>query len=320
MGLETKLDTDMGWFFGKNKRIKEHTTEHFDPSRRDFLIKSGQVVGGVAAATVAPSLLGLEKEAQAWKKKKNSFGNFEILPSGIQISKDDWLKLLYGEVEGHWTVSSHDASFGKMFIRNYRKGSQIHEETPYLDPAYYLLREKALHHDKIRERYLGRNIPDSEELLLNNPALSFFSTAIEFYFKGWISRENYVRWRRERNKDEAEKFFIYSLYSASNPYTSQGIKKSVEEGDAFLAAINSGKVSLAQELMKRFDRMGKGNKQSNDPNNPYNRQLVASWSAFMVTTHSGKREDNWKMIYNQNLEIPLRKYTGKIRGPPNYNI
>ncbi|MCA9495658.1 MAG: hypothetical protein KC589_01845 [Nanoarchaeota archaeon] len=338
MALETIIDRDMGWFLGKKKKgILEHTQDHVDsrnglenPSRRDFLVKTGQVLGGVAAATVAPSFLGLEGEAEA----KRTYGNFELLPPGIQISKDRILKLLAGPVFDTWDVPRRTYSFGARFCRNIGiANEQVSKETPYIDPAYYMVREKA--HDKeiMRSRNYGDNVPDNEELMEINPALSFFSKGIEFYFKGWISRENYQRWRRDHNKELAEKNFVYSMYAASNPYTAAGVKKSVEEGDAFLGANLGDKTRLAQELMKRFDRMGRGNKQSNDPNNSYNRQLVASWSSFMVTRGNEHKEGRLAFdakekdirtlseILGWKLEYPLAKKLGSwIRGPPDNNV
>ena len=52
----------------------------------------------------------------------------------------------------------------------------------------------------------------------------------------------------------------------------------------------------------------------------YNRLLVAAWSSFLLTVHHDKIDEKSGLgeKMNRNIEVPLRDYVSKVRGPPHY--
>jgi hypothetical protein len=120
---------------------------------------------------------------------------------------------------------------------------------------------------------------------------------------------------------EIEKDFLNSIFAAA--YMREDLAE--KETENFLKMTSmQGKAAKLQEVMRIIEKLPK-DKTSCDPENGYNRALVAAWSSFMLVNHhwiNSKKENDYDYqlttIVNKNLEVPLRKYIPQIRGAPFY--
>lgn len=309
MKLEDRIDMGLFGFGNKSKGIAEHFDEHMDarggvedPSRREFLKKSM----AVGAAAMAPGLL-VPQTAKAYSDK---------LPPGFQphLLNDSGLR---GIMAWMMRLTNHpNNDVGKLTVRNIltRKGwysghDSINVETPTTQPAYWfaIAYFNHVYNGDIRQGFIFNNdlpVP-FERLKGQNLPLYYFGEGIYSYFATWVS-SNVIR----SNSRNVEENLLKSIFTAAGKN-----EREVDEYLKYGEDLNL-KTRKLQDVMRNLERR------------PYNNQLVAAWSSFLLTVNYRNVERNnnseisgsYAQIMNQNIEVPIRKYVPRIRGPPNYNI
>jgi len=300
--------------------------------RRNFLQLALKAGGGIAVAGLLPT------DAMA----------FEDLPPGIQNCRDKGVGVLYNSVGGIFAANFWGAD---VLAKGGRDGSmQIFDPNSYkIEPALYFTSYKVgnPHSRQIQPHmtFIGENLKDI------NLALHYFDIGTYHYFKRYVVRKN----NRGGSKEKIEEYYLMSIFHAAYgipnskevkakiaaidkklkevfPSETHALKrerkKLLSNGQKvgakvaqYLSADLSGRERLLIEARDLLLAL-KSNKEDREPNDGYNRQLVAQWSGFMLAVHFDnidKKSGNGEMI-NGLIEKPLRNYVGKVRGPPYYGI
>ena len=266
-----------------------------DPSRREFLKGMGKT-GIAAAASTVPFL----------SDKAHAFDEASVFPPGIANCRDRMVRLIYGALSGHYNLGSNYSLFERLTARIGIKREQVDFNSFYLEPAIYFVREE------MGGRMNGNDLVAWNKLKERNPSLYFFQRGIGYYFDRWIHNDKRV------STKEIEDNLTKSIFYAAYPNNETAESKSQE----FINGNLVEKTQLSNFLMNEFSAMKGLDQKSKNPSNPYNRMLVASWASFLLANHYDVRVNNWDIgkIINHNIEIPLRKFVPKIRGPPYYHL
>jgi hypothetical protein len=284
-------------------RISE-ANKKVDNSRRNFL--KGAVALGILTALTPNAIVDLVNKATheqvlykstARASDKKWYSEF---PPGIQVGaqRDPMIGNAYAEYKKY-----HDRgrALAMLRINDHIFTKRIKRETPYVSPAYWYM---------LGELGKSNDAPiDFKELKKKNNGLLSFACGIYAYFQYWKGNDRFYF-------EGVEKCFVRSLYELA------GFTK--KDADNYL--LNKDLNVRKKEIEKIYNALAslKGAKPySMDPNNAWNRQLTAEWASCFLTNHyTGKKKNMYynkiRKIINLNLEVPLRKYVPKIRGPPYY--
>ena len=282
--------------FWKKKKV-ENGTEEVDEGRRDALKKGIALgVGGYLAAKG----FGLDNEAEAKINAIKKGSLYDDYPPGIAMAPNGVRKAfdpLPNKSNVEWYLNGQGKSGEHMVVTNFHR---------LTEPAIYFV--EALKGVRV-------NMTD-DELRRENPALAEFRTGIMRFMS---------KWKRKNNEDSQriEMPFINSIFlGAYTPSEAYGLAQE------FYAGSLTRKAQMISEIMDEFDKMSGADNKVESLRNPYFKILAASWSAMWFSNHfwllakkDGDENDKISLFINKNLEIPLRKFTGRLRaekGGPYY--
>nr|MDA3856147.1 hypothetical protein [Candidatus Woesearchaeota archaeon] len=292
-------------------------------NRRDFIKKGALLTAAVAADLTIPDFSfassNPDKIKEALKKIKynkreiestTKFG-FDLtqLPPGFANCRDRIVSLIYAkEFEGLQKFNEY-STYERLNRKVGIKDKQILWQTVYLEPALHFMSEKMSKSNSF--------FSSDDNMSKINLPLSYFERGIHNYFSNWHRR--HIR-NMYTNPKEIETDFLNSIFAAA--YMREDL--AVKETQNFLQLTSmQEKAKKLTETMNIFKSLPK-DKTSCDPENGYNRCLVAAWSSFMYVNNDANGSKNNKItskgkLMNELIEIPLRTYVPKIRGPPYYN-
>ena len=242
-------------------------------SRRDFMKGLGAGLVGLSG------LLGSEAKAFI-------YDNMEYLakhlPPGILHCRDRAIRILWAqEIAVLWNdfpqindrmEGRYDGFFDPVIVSR----SSIH-----IEPAWYLLRER------INARNPRYNVSDLSSKV---PQMKAFDDGIKQWFN--------AVWREHKHRiPDAEKRLVhaiaYAAFAERVPVTcikqvgdycmekSDPLDLRTAEAGAkrYLESGPDEREAVLARMAERFREMGNGNRESTDPYDPYNRQLVAAYAA-----------------------------------------
>ncbi len=277
---------------------------------------------GLALLLATLALLG-GWEVQAQSFYDNLDYQKQHLPPGILNVRDRTIRLLYAqEVAGLWD------NLCCLHLRlNGRRGGEYADNVlvePWskrIEPALYLLREQI--NFKYRDPPPTGNVVSLPEVR-DVPQMVEFDRGIRQFYISYVYEwgSPYIPQAKsvgsEATQRATERHFIQSIAYAAYEEEETARAKAQD----YLASDMAGKRRVVLEMKELFQQLGKGDITSQDPRDPYNRKLVASWSSFwLVVNYSPGRNDNEEiaLLINRHIEIPLRESVGfKVRGPPYY--
>ncbi len=247
------------------------------------------------------------------------------LPPGILNVRDRTIRVLYAdEVEGLFTTD-----FCCLDLRlNGRRGGEYADNVlvePWAkrtEPALYLLREQINY--KYRDPPPTGNVVSLPEVG-DVPQMAEFDRGIRQFYISYVYEwgSPYIPHEKsvgsEATKRATERHFIQSIAYAAYAEEDTARAKAQE----YLASDMAGKTRVVLEMKELFQQMGKGDINSKDPRDPYNRKLVASWSSFWLEQsyyfEQNRTVSDKNRLIKRHIETPLREAVGfRIGGPPNY--
>jgi hypothetical protein len=186
-------------------------------------------------------------------------------------------------------------------------------EMPFIEPLYYFAA------NTLRGEYgKSGNHYDKDELIKKNHSMYFFNSAITGFYCNWIGNVGHELGRN------FEKNSLKAICVAAF-----GTDKGEQAAKGMLDSDVNGKKIYAKKIIESFSRMKNYDKNSKDPQNPFNQALVANWAAYVITNHfenlvikggnyfrpSDKYYDEIQ-FYRNYLEKPLEQFAYRIR--PNW--
>ena len=280
---------------------------------------------GLSLLFAALALFG-SAEAQA----QSLYDNLDYLrqnniPPGIVNCRDRTIRILYAqEVEGLWNDFCCLQARLNGVIDGYWDSVLIDDWSKKIEPALYLLREQINYRARNPPPWLGVvELPEVRDV----PQMYHFDKGIENFYisyvyvwgSPWIPQPKSIG--SEQTKRATESHFVHSITYAAYEDEATAEAKAKE----YLAADLTGKTKVVLDMKQRFQQMGKGDRGSKDPRDPYNRQLVASWSSFWLERsyyfEQKRTEGTLDFLIYDHIEVPLREYVGfKVRGPPHHKF
>lgn len=252
----------------------------------------------------------------------------ETVPPGIKFMREPAAKEAYIHVIGLKSDRyAHGNFLSKVFStsNSYFDIKQVNDEIAVVDPAVYVTAQCLLL--KAKQNFTGSINANNVELYKPrdlgklNPAMEEFRTGLYAWFQYWAYNEKYSNFL-----DRTETHLANAMFMPAYPDSATGrikAKEFIDEKDL------QKKTALAQELTKRYMSMKGYDKTSLDPNNAYNRHLLAQWAAFWLDSHyqmsardvKDKNSLTFALIVN-NIEYPLMEKVGyyirSFNRPQNY--
>lgn len=121
--------------------------------------------------------------------------------------------------------------------------------------------------------------------------------------------------------DKGEEFALAAICVAAF-----GTDKGEQTAKGMLDSSVEGKKIYAKKIIESFSHMKNYDKNSKDPQNPFNQALVANWAAYVITNHfenlvvtngnffrPGQKYYNEIQFYRNYLEKPLEQFAYRIR-------
>ena len=228
--------------------------------RRSFLISSAALGAGLAVGG-----LGFTPKAEA------SYTSFLEHPGpGVTNCRYKEFAGLYQF--GGTTRFTRELLTGLLEVRHNNtvilkmKEYKLPPEVRFIEPLYYFAgRTLAEYHSA----YFWK-----EDLEKQNLSMRYFDCCMNAFTDRWIKdyKGNYKR--RE------EEFALKSICVAAF-----GKDKGEQAAKGMLDSDVNGKKIYAKKIIESFSRMKRYDKNSKDPQNPFNQALVANWAAYVITNH-----------------------------------
>ena len=245
------------------------------------------------------------------------YDNMELLkkhlPPGFLHCRDRAIRIIYAqEVAGLWS------DFGRVSYRmasrfdGYYDSVIVKSVSRRIEPAWYELREEM---DFRTGR--GTTFSDPQD---DVPQIRSFDEGINYHFIAYVTKKG-----NEGTKRAAENHLVHSIAYAAYDDKDTAERKAKQ----YLGANLGGKEAVILEMRSIFENMAEGDRASTDPRDPFNRKLVAAWSAFWLAqsywreqnNRDGDRDD----LILAHLEQPLaamhpsfqvrdRSYFRRVRG------
>jgi hypothetical protein len=280
-----------------------------DNSRRSFMKGSAGLAAGLAVGG-----LGFSSKAEA--------RNIQFLENpGPGVTNSRYQQFAGVYQFGCTTRFTTQLLNGFLHIR---KGNKIilggkeyklPSEVPYIEPLY------AFAGHTLKNQYdrqtVGTHYPD--DLESKNLAMHYFDSSLVGFFEHWID----TSWNKQNTiwHDKGEEFALAAICVAAF-----GKDKGEQAAKGMLDSSVEGKKIYAKKIIESFSRMKNYDKNSKDPQNPFNQALVANWAAYVITNHfenlqikqggyftpDAKYYDEVR-FYQEHLEKPLEQFAYKIR-------
>ncbi len=282
------------------------------PSRRDFsrrkflekLVRTGLAV--LAACTILGS----------------SEANAEDLPPGIANCRDRTIRILYsdqiGEDSGRSTFLHLHNRLNGIVGGGFFDSLVVQHKSKRIEPALYLLREQ-INYKYSDNRITVVKLPEIKDV----PQILEFDRGIKQFYISYVYRwaDPYITHEKsigsEQTKRATESHFVHSIAYAA--YDDEETAKA--KAKEYLDSDMDGKTRVVMDMKEQFQRMGNGDRNSEDPRNPYNRKLAASWASYFlersIFLEQNRTDSDRNLSINKHIEIPLRETVGfKVGGPP----
>lgn len=283
-GLEHKLNMAL---FG-NKEYRTESDKLDNPGRRNFL---GTTAKGALAIGLAGT--GFLKSEIALAADEADY----TLPPGFWLGKTCNNKELIEIFKAMYKGGSVNGDrYGNNTLPQIKR--ELETNIGFTnEPAYWFTKD---YYNYKWQNGGTRGMIDTDRTISKfninkNSAIYNWAKGINMYFRTWVdSDKNYG------SPMETEIYLLKAIFTAS------GRNENIINDYRILDFPN--KERFLQGIMKDLEKQNKTN------------QLIAAWSSFFLVASVGVNNKNEALIINDTIEIPLRKYIPKIRGPPNYNV
>ena len=278
-------------YMAKYQTATEKLEAQVDTGRRGFLKKMlGLGIGSAIGGT------GFLKSEEILAESLN------ILPPGFQICPDDKLVQVYLIMLQNNPNYDSEMVKKRLTMKTGLASQNVMENTPLTEPAYWF----TVNHYNYKYQNQGTyGMIDKVEFLapkfnvIPNSPMYNWAKGINMYFRTWVDKES----QRYGSTIETETYLLRAIFTASG--------KSESEVEDYKKLDLQLKERKLQEMMSNLEKQNHTN------------QLIAAWSSFMYGNHEARKLNNKGVtdegkLMNAIIEIPLRKYIPKIRGPPYY--
>lgn len=268
--LEDCLEEDIMFEKIKNHFIKtghDIPEKQVDVSRRNFL-KSSAVLG----VGLAVGGLGFSGNAHAGNKSTILLNRIDKFGPGSN-TRDKVLTRFYKMA--HY---NRETGFAFDYLLNPKKNytfvegtraQVINPNTPYIEPFYHFVANSLKSYHGVGDQC------DFKELTKRNPALDYFDYSINGFRLNWI--EPKISGKLEKQVEENG---LKSICVAAF-----GKQKGEQAAKGMLNSDINGKKLYARKIIESFSSMKGYDKNSTDPQNPFNQALVANWAAYILNNH-----------------------------------
>lgn len=276
-----------------------------------------ELLKGIAAATivagVGTTIPGLVTSAHA-----GTYGE-GLVPPGIVHMRDQAAKEAYIQIIGLKNNRfDNDARLSKIFCdsTNFINYDQVNRSIAIVDPAVYVAAQViALKAEQSRGSLYRGEIANYKPRQLEkiNPSMNDLRLGLYAWFRYWGYGQKHSGFLQKTETNLSNAMFTPAYEDRATGLIKA--KEFLDEQDL------QKKTQFAQELTKQYMKMEGYDKTSLDPNNPFNKHMLAqtatSWLANHYAMESKSTKDNEYLTYfliNRNIEKPLRKYTHRVRG------
>jgi hypothetical protein len=270
--------------------------KNIDNSRRSFMKGSAGLVGITLLGG-----LGFSSKAEA-----SNIQFLEVPGPGVTNCRYKQFAGVYQfggttrfsiQLLGAFLSPSHNNSI----ILNMREYKLPHE-VMYLEPLYYFASNTL--ENQFDKQTAGNHCPD--DLTSKNLAMDYFDSSLVGFFEHWID----TSWNKKHSSyhNRGEEFALAAICIAAF-----GKDKGEQAARGMLDSDVEGKKIYAKKIIDSFSRKKGYDKNSKDPQNPFNQALVANWAAYVITNHFENL-----VIKNGNFFRPSDKYYDEIQFYRNY--
>jgi hypothetical protein len=209
------------------------------------------------------------------------------------------------------------------------QSARIKTSTPRIEPGYWLVAVKL---DEIYntgidvERFRGLRLDvfdfaiemnakvDLAESTGLTPEMKYFIWGIKAFMDKYSTTSRHSN-RDSISDEDIEQHFMTSIYFAAYRDHKKTDEQIIQAVDDFMRSAIPQRNTLAIEVFEALAQLGSGDEKSTDPDDPYNRRYVASWSSYMIGTkiavYQGDMEKS--LLLETNVEVPLRRFVARIR-------
>jgi hypothetical protein len=290
----------------------EISEQNIDDSRRSFMKGSAGLAAGLAVGGLGFSSKAEASNIQSLKtpgpgSKNSRYQEFaEVYQSGGTN------RFTMGLLHGFLDVRNNNSIILNM--TEYK----LPDEVPYIEPLYSF----ASH--TLRNKYQGQISLDTypKDLASKNLAMDYFDASMVGFYEDWVDSS----WNKKTTiwHGRQEEFALAAICVAAF-----GKDKGEQAAKGMLDSTVEGKKLYAKAIISEFHSKTDYNKNSKNPQNPFNQALVANWAAYVITNHfenlvikggnyfrpSDKYYDEIQ-FYRNYLEKPLEQFAYRIR--PNW--
>lgn len=209
--------------------------------------------------------------------------------------------------------------------------ARVADVTPRSEPGYWLVAAKLdeMYNTGIHvERFRGKRLDVLEyalQIYADDASTGSASISDEMRhfihgIKSFMDKYSVTSRHSDRasiSNEDIERHFMASICFAAyrNSQEHDAIERAV---DVFMRASISQRDAMLKDICQALSQLGRGKNADGDPDNPYNRQYVASWSSYVLGTALivmlGDVETG--QLLDTNIETPLRRYVARIRPYP----
>lgn len=218
-----------------------------------------------------------------------------------------------------------DSFIGNVVAPNAR----IKRSTPRVEPGYWLVAVKLdemYNTGKRIDRFQGKRV-DVFQYAVDEYADSdlagggSLSAEMRCFIQGVKAfMDKYSTTSRHTNRPsicdkDIERYFMSAIYFSAYRHSrlsDEGVMQKVEN---YMSSAASERHALAMDVFSALEKMGQGDNKSTDPNNPFNRQYIAAWSSYVMSTISAvyRGDVETSQLIERQIEMPLRRFVPRIR-------
>lgn len=282
------------------RKNKEETPDKVNKDRRKLLKRAGILTAGLATAGIPGIAFAGSQPIRPgqgpfpWDSRQIREFESNKTPLGYIHSGDPAIPQIWVLGKTRW-VDQYSQPGNKIAVwslgdnpRGNATPFRVHEDTPYQEPAFYML----------ANTFGATGTTDFNRLRRENLPLWHFTSGLGAYFRRWQGRGR--RNENSRYETTIETDFMKSLLvAAERPETEAVAYKNMNEGE---------KERFLTGLKDSISHCG------------YNCQLVAAWSSFMLANHHwvksrSKNDEDYREMkrVNEVVEKPLREIYADAR-------
>ena len=245
------------------------------------------------------------------------------LPPGILHSRDRAIRILYAQaVAGLWDDFGRFGYRLRGEINGYYDSVLVQSESKEIEPALYVL-VYMLPAMNQREHYSSGfgwyyTYVDPRYPKPSSPQMAAFADGVHRWHRLWeVDKRGTSYWYDDRwelaanGQDEAKEVeaslvraITYAAFVEKVHFETERDRCARRVGDScldyvptldvetaeavateYLESDWSERESVLRRVAERFQELGNGDRGSSDPNDPYNKQLVAAWASYFLGLH-----------------------------------